>query len=1323
MDDELRHSGIDVIGCVPWGTHFCQFFQTKQDLIDILVPYFKAGLENNEFCMWVTSEPLVVAEAQDAMRGAVNGFDEYLRKGQIEIIPYDEWYLPGGMFDDNRVLDGWVSKLARALARGYSGLRLTGNTFWLERNYWRAFTEYEAKVNNVIGRYRMMAICTYSLDKCDGAAVIDVVRNHQFALIKQEGKWDIIESTIYRQTKEALRLSEERYRSLFNNMTEAFALHEIILDEQGRPGDFRFIEVNEAFSRQTGLLPEKIIGKMAKEVLPGIEDCWIETYGKVALTGEAVSFEEFAASLGRWYEVYAYSPKKGHFATLFKDITRRKNVEKALRESEHGLRQAHELLEAVTKGTEVIIAAQDTSFRYTYFNHAYREEIKRLTGKDIHIGMSMVDAFSHMPDQKRVAVEEWSRALRGESTSKTLEFGDPRRHRRVYSVLHTPIWDAEGNVIGAGEVAFDVAERKKNEAEIAHLASFPELNPNPVLELDMAGNIKYMNPAARSYFPDIQAMDTRQQFLVDWENVVTNFHSGKSSAITRDIKVGDSWYEQSFVYMPSDDDVRVYIRDITTREIAKQALLESEKDLNRAQGVAHTGSWRLDVQGNELLWSNETHRIFGIPRGKPMTYETFLTSVLPEDRKYVDQKWAAALRAEPYDIEHRILVGNEVRWVRERAELELDSQGLLKGGFGTVQDITERKRAEETLAAAHAELDAIYANVPIPLMLVDRERRVRKVNLAAARFSLRQCEEMIGLRGGEALRCLRSLDDPKGCGFGPFCETCAVRRTVMDTFNTGKSQIEVEATFPVIEDGRAEERWLLISTALLRLNSMEMVLVCAQDITGRKRTENELRVKDYAVASAISGVAMGDLAGNVTYTNPSCLAMWDYENEDGMLGKHTTTFFANGSDAEMVLKAVHEEGAWQGELKAKRKDGSLFDTQVSANLVNDEEGKPICIMASFVDITETKRIQEALRREEQIRRTIIENAGAQLAYLDLAFSFIMVNSNFASAGGYDVEELIGKNYFKLFPSEENLAIFKQVRNTGESAIYYDKPIETKDRPERGITYWDWSLTPVKDFSGKVQGLVLSLIETTERKKVEELKDSFIGMVSHELRTPLTVINGCLSTVLTEWERLPIGESQQLLRDALMETETLYHLVENLLELSRFQAQQLTLYEQQTDVKTIIEETLNKVKRLAPSHQFIVSIPDGLLPINADPLRVERLLYNLLDNATKYSPAGSQVKVTAALDPERIVIGVSDQGSGLSLNEQARLFRPFQRLEKDGQYHVRGAGLGLVVCRRLVEAHGGEIWVKSNRGKGSTFFFSLPYTGNAGERKLGRKNLK
>src|SRR5208283_723007 len=108
--ENLRKSGIDVIGDIPWGTHFCQFYQTKPDLMDILVPYFKAGLENNEFCLWLTSQSVEVDEAKKALRKAILDFDTYLENGQIEFISYMQWYLIEGSFDSTSTLNDWVEK-------------------------------------------------------------------------------------------------------------------------------------------------------------------------------------------------------------------------------------------------------------------------------------------------------------------------------------------------------------------------------------------------------------------------------------------------------------------------------------------------------------------------------------------------------------------------------------------------------------------------------------------------------------------------------------------------------------------------------------------------------------------------------------------------------------------------------------------------------------------------------------------------------------------------------------------------------------------------------------------------------------------------------------------------------------------------------------------------------------------------------------------------------------------------------------------------------------------------------------------------------------
>ncbi len=212
-EPDVRHTGIPIIGDVPWGTHFCQFYQDQQDLIDTLIPYFKAGLQNNEFCMWITSEPLRADEARFALSREIPNLEDYLRKGQIEILDYSQWYTVGGRFEAGPVLQGWVEKLDAARKRGFDGLRLTGNTFWLVNSDWQDFTEYEAMVDGVIGQYPMLAICTYSLAKCGAAEIMDVVANHAFALIKRAGKWQVVESAERKRMETALRESEAQLRS------------------------------------------------------------------------------------------------------------------------------------------------------------------------------------------------------------------------------------------------------------------------------------------------------------------------------------------------------------------------------------------------------------------------------------------------------------------------------------------------------------------------------------------------------------------------------------------------------------------------------------------------------------------------------------------------------------------------------------------------------------------------------------------------------------------------------------------------------------------------------------------------------------------------------------------------------------------------------------------------------------------------------------------------------------------------------------------------------------------------------------------------------
>src|SRR5216684_1643802 len=183
--------GIRVVGDIPWGSHFCCFYETKEDLLDTLVPYFKAGLENNEFCVWLVSnfELITVEEARGALQQAVPNLDRRLSDENIEILDAREWYLEENVFNLERATSAWDKKLEQALTRGYDGIRVSGDTFCLREKDWKEFCAYEKQVNDSISDRPMILLCTYPLAKSGAAEVLDVMQTHQFAIARRQGEW------------------------------------------------------------------------------------------------------------------------------------------------------------------------------------------------------------------------------------------------------------------------------------------------------------------------------------------------------------------------------------------------------------------------------------------------------------------------------------------------------------------------------------------------------------------------------------------------------------------------------------------------------------------------------------------------------------------------------------------------------------------------------------------------------------------------------------------------------------------------------------------------------------------------------------------------------------------------------------------------------------------------------------------------------------------------------------------------------------------------------------------------------------------------------
>ncbi len=486
MEDGTRPSGIDCLGTIPWGTHLCQFYESKQDLADSLVSYFAAGLENNEFCMWVTSEPLTAPEAEAAARKAIPDFDRYLEREQIEIVPHTEWYLKGGSFDFRRVLDGWVDRLNRALARGYEGIRLTGNTAWLERRDWSSFVDYEEQINSVIGDLRMIALCSYYLASCSGSDVLEVIRNHRFALIRREGEWELVESSELKRTKEALQESGARFRRLAENAPDILFRYDL------KP-ELRLSYVSAASSVILGFTPEELYSNptLLVENMPAADR---PDFGPLLEPGPDSQPTVLCCRHKAGHQVrlevrsVPIFDDRGEMVAaeaVARDVTERKRVE-------DGLRETRDYLEKLFNYANAPIIVWDPAFHITRFNHAFEHLTGYAAGEVIGRELSIL-----FPEPTREeSLDKIARTLSGEYW-ESVEIPILRQdgETRVALWNSANIYAEDGNTLVATIAqGQDITERKRAEEQLRKLSRAVEQSPATVVITDLNGTIEYVNP-------------------------------------------------------------------------------------------------------------------------------------------------------------------------------------------------------------------------------------------------------------------------------------------------------------------------------------------------------------------------------------------------------------------------------------------------------------------------------------------------------------------------------------------------------------------------------------------------------------------------------------------------------------------------------------------------------------------------------------------------------------------------------------------------------------------------------------------------------------
>ena len=390
---------------------------------------------------------------------------------------------------------------------------------------------------------------------------------------------------------------------------------------------------------------------------------------------------------------------------------------------------------------------------------------------------------------------------------------------------------------------------------------------------------------------------------------------------------------------------------------------------------------------------------------------------------------------------------------------------------------------------------------------------------------------------------------------------------------------------------------------------------------------------------------------------------------------------------------------------SQKKNGERFWAMLSSVPVI-HDGTLRYLVINWVDITERKKAEELLK-------TVSDNSPLGIYILqDNRFQY--TNPQFQNLTGYSEEELQDKELMSVVAAEDSDVVKSSTVFTLKEERSY--PCEYRIINESGQIKWVMQTISAIQYQGR-EAILGSIMDITERKYLErkvikyeelsKLKSDLLSTISHELRTPLATIKGYSSMILDYSSKLSSEEKREYLKSIDKSSDRLAKLVDNLLDTSRMEAGLLKLNKAPAGISKLIRETVTEAQIRANSHQIVSKLRKGLPRVKIDAKRIRQVLDNLLDNAVKYSPQGTEVLVSAKQAGREMVISVTDQGLGIPADELSRVFDRMYRIEQRLTSGVDGIGLGLSICQRLVEAHGGRIWVDSEKGKGSTFYFTIP----------------
>ena len=940
--ERLSKTGLVIPDRVPWGTHLCQFYETTHDLLEVLVPYFREGLAANESCIWITSDPLSVREAKDALQAAVPELEHYLTTGQMEITPYEEWYLLGGSFSINAVLTSWCTKGKTALDKGYAGLRATGDAACLPDEHRADFVAYEKQVQASLPTQKIIALCSYPLTRCTASQVIEAINAHDYAIIRRQGGWECIESKGRKQLLDRLQVQKHAVASSISPM--------VMMDLAGN-----LTYVNPATLKAWGYESEsEVLNRSAvefwerpQELMAYMEGVRSGGSGVRELVAKRKDGSTFDAEILGSMTLDDSGQAIGMVASCL-DLTARRAAETGLRESE-------EWLQAIIYSTSEVIYTLSPDGVFTFVCPAWTRNLGH--DRSEVLGRSLV-SFVH-PDDVSVCKAFLNNVVSTGKPQESIEFRVQHKDGNWcwYRSSGSCINDNHGYPLHFVGIAEDITACKREQDALRRANFCIQQAGDSIFWIDPKGRIVFANQKACEALEysseELQAMTVfdidpvfpRKEWETHWEAirqrkafVMETCHRSKTGRIVP--------VEISVNYMQFDGKEYncTFARDISERKQAEKRLAHFSAIVGSSQDAIYGAT----LDGICTSWNPGTEHLYGYTAdemiGQPVS------TLLPSDRSDEVATLLARLkdgeRVQHFDTVRRRKDGSLVDVSITLSPIR-NNDGTIVGASAIAHDITDRKRAEASLRESEERLTNIIHNAAETIYTLSLDGVFTFVARGRAHKALGY--NLSEVEGQKFIPFIHPDDVPK-------CQATLKMATI-----TGEPQHDRYR----VRHNDGSWRWHRSVVSLIKESQSHPAYFVgvAEDVTEQLLADEMLRVSEERYRTYINnsptGVLVTDVLGRYVEANASACRFLGYTEEE--LTHLGIADVVAPEDLESAMGAFHESlqtgSPVNGEFCFLRKDGSRLFMSVDAVQIDKDR-----VIAFCVDITERCHAERLLKQ-------------------------------------------------------------------------------------------------------------------------------------------------------------------------------------------------------------------------------------------------------------------------------------------------------------------------------------------------------------------------